>query len=609
VAGYSLEAYFQVRQAWGPRVRPDGQALLFLTTLTGSPQLWEIPIEGGWPEQRTVLADRVLHGSYAPHDGRIVFAADHGGDERWQLFLLDADGTTVRPIAVAPGVIHTFGAWHPSGRLLAYATNARHPAYFDVVLLDIESGERRVLIQADGTYTPVAFTPDGQTLIVHQTVTPRHHVLHRYSLATGTSEPLTSPTEEARYEDVQLTPDGATVVVLSDRGREFLGILELSLNDGHVAWRLTRDDADIETASLSPDGRLLAYAINEGGYSRLRILDRVNGVHRPDPLLPQGLYDPGGRDPIRPAWTPDSRAIVIGWGSATAPADIWRVDIATGIAQPVTHSSRGGLPADAFTPAQLIHYPTFDGRQIPAFFYRPTRQPFPVVVHVHGGPEAQARPSFDPLIQWLVSQGIGVLAPNVRGSAGYGRTYLSLDDVEKRPDAVRDLLAARDWLAAQPEVRSDRIAVMGASYGGFMTLAALTEAPEAWACGVEIVGIVNFITFLERTGPWRRRLREAEYGSLEHDRAFLESISPITRIDRITAPLMVIHGRNDPRVPFSEAEQLVAALRDRGRDVLFLPFDDEGHGIVKLANRLRAYREIGAFLARHLLDEGNREVS
>ena len=609
MAGYPLEAYFQVRQAWGPRVRPDGQALLFLTTLTGSPQLWEMPIDGGWPEQRTVLADRVLHGSYAPRDGRIVFAADHGGDERWQLFLLDTDGTTVRPIAVAPGVIHTFGAWHPNGRLLAYATNARHPAYFDVVLLDVESGERRVLLQADGTYTPVAFTPDGQTLIVHQTVTPRHHVLYRYDLVAGTSEPLTPPTEEARFEDVQLTPDGTTVVARSDRGREFLGVLELSLNDGQMTWRLTRDDADIEAASLSPDGRLLAYAINENGYSRLRVLDHVSGVHRPDPLLPQGLYDPGGRDPVRPAWTPDGRAIMVGWGSATAPADIWRVDIATGIARPLTRSSRGGLPADAFTPAQLIHYPTFDGRQIPAFFYRPAQQPFPVVVHVHGGPEAQARPSFDPLIQWLVSQGIGVLAPNVRGSAGYGKTYLSLDDVEKRPDAVRDLLAARDWLAAQPDVRNDRIAVMGASYGGFMTLAALTEAPEAWACGVEIVGIVNFITFLERTGPWRRRLREAEYGSLERDRALLEAISPITRVDRITAPLMVIHGRNDPRVPFSEAEQLVAALRDRGRDVIFLPFDDEGHGIVKLANRLQAYREIGAFFARHLLNQGDREAS
>jgi dipeptidyl aminopeptidase/acylaminoacyl peptidase len=250
-----------------------------------------------------------------------------------------------------------------------------------------------------------------------------------------------------------------------------------------------------------------------------------------------------------------------------------------------------------------VRYSTFDDREIPAYLFLPDAQPhgaeprrLPVVVYVHGGPEGQTRPAFNPVIQYLAANGYAVLAPNVRGSTGYGYPFQRLDDVRLRMDSVADLAAAVRWLGEQGIAEPQRIAVMGGSYGGFMVLSALTTYPDLWAAGVDIVGIANFVTFLENTGPWRRKLREPEYGSLEHDRDFLEAISPIHHADAITAALFVVHGANDPRVPVGEAEQIVAALRARNVPVEYLRFEDEGHGLIKRANRIKAYPEIARFL-------------
>jgi dipeptidyl aminopeptidase/acylaminoacyl peptidase len=247
----------------------------------------------------------------------------------------------------------------------------------------------------------------------------------------------------------------------------------------------------------------------------------------------------------------------------------------------------------------LVHYPTFDGREIPAFLYVPQNQPakgLPIVINVHGGPEGQSRPVFNPVIQYFVAHGFGVLAPNVRGSTGYGYHFQSLDDVRLRMDSVADLQQAVFWLRKSGIADPRQIAVMGGSYGGFMVLSAITTYPDLWAAAVDIVGIANFVTFLENTGPWRRRLREAEYGSLENDRDFLEQISPIRYVDRIITPLFVVHGANDPRVPVGEAEQIVAALRSRNVPVEYMRFEDEGHGLIKRSNRLVAYPAIASFL-------------
>jgi dipeptidyl aminopeptidase/acylaminoacyl peptidase len=308
-------------------------------------------------------------------------------------------------------------------------------------------------------------------------------------------------------------------------------------------------------------------------------------------------------------FAPDARSLAFSFMSATRTSDIYVWDLESDRVHAVTRSSHGGIPLEAFVAPELVRYPTFDQvgsevRQIPAWFYKPTEgrdARMPVVVLVHGGPESQFRPPFYLfLVQYFLQRGYAVFAPNVRGSTGYGKAYSHLDDVEKRMDSVADLAHAAHWLREQPDVDGDRLVVYGGSYGGFMVLSALSTYPDLWAAGVDIVGISNFVTFLENTSDYRRAHREAEYGSLEVDRAFLESISPIHHVHRMTAPLFVIHGANDPRVPLSEAKQLVDALAERGVSVGFLVFDDEGHGLAKLKNKLVAYPAVVDFLDRHL---------
>src|SRR5262245_27040432 len=364
------------------------------------------------------------------------------------------------------------------------------------------------------------------------------------------------------------------------------------------------DQWDAEGLALSRDGQRLALVTNVDGASHIEIFDVTAGwdgrVALPAPTLPLGVV-------VDPQWSPHGVLLTFIFAPPNDAVNVWLWDIASQTLTPATRSARGGLPDSAFVSPQLVRYPTFDDREIPAYLFLPHVQPqsaergrLPVVVYVHGGPESQTRPAFNPVIQYLAANGYAVLAPNVRGSTGYGYPFQSLDDVRLRMDSVADLAAAVRWLGEQGIAEPQRIAVMGGSYGGFMVLSALTTYPDLWAAGVDIVGIANFVTFLENTGPWRRKLREPEYGSLENDRDFLEAISPIHHADAITAALFVVHGANDPRVPVGEAEQIVAALRARNVPVEYLRFEDEGHGLIKRANRIKAYPEIARFLDTHV---------
>jgi dipeptidyl aminopeptidase/acylaminoacyl peptidase len=348
----------------------------------------------------------------------------------------------------------------------------------------------------------------------------------------------------------------------------------------------------------------MAFVINEDGYSRLQLFDVSKGwdarFELPTPALPDGIY--------AVTWSKDGTRLAITLSSANDAPDIWIWDVQEQVLWRATRSSLAGIPQESFVKPELVRYATFDGRQIPAFLYLPRdREPrlLPVVIHVHGGPESQSRPEFDPVIQYLVAQGYAVLRPNVRGSTGYGYEYQSLDDVDLRMDSVADLQHAVLWLCESGIADPKSIAVMGGSYGGFMVLSAITTYPDLWAAAVDIVGVANFVTFLENTGPWRRKLREAEYGSLEQDREFLKQISPIHKVDCITSPLFVLHGANDPRVPVGEAEQVVTALRLRNVPVEYMRFEDEGHGLVKRANRLIAYPAIARFLDFYIGEGGH----
>jgi dipeptidyl aminopeptidase/acylaminoacyl peptidase len=366
------------------------------------------------------------------------------------------------------------------------------------------------------------------------------------------------------------------VLAASDRGAEHARLVRLAA-DGSVTV-LTPDDADVEAIAVAP-GRL-AYLRNVAGASELTVDGAVV-------TLPEGVAG-------SLAFSPDGTRLAFDLTMPDAPFDVYVLD-AQG-ARPVSRADLGGVArADLLRPSWRS-VRSFDGLEVPYLLYGPTD--VPSLCWVHGGPESQSRPALNAVIQFLAARGIAVAVPNVRGSTGYGKTYAALDDVALRPHSVADLAALGRALGAE---RGVPVGVMGGSYGGYMTLAAITEHPSLWSAAVDIVGIANLVTFLERTGAYRRALREAEYGSLEHHRDLLVALSPIHKVDRITTPLLVIHGANDPRVPISEAEQVVEAIRGRGGDVTYLRYEDEGHGLVRLANRIDAYPQVAAFLERHLL--------
>ena len=584
---YDFARYLRIRSAHNASWSPDGRRISFLTDITGVPQAWEVSADGGWPEQLTFHDDRVSHAGYSPAEERLLFGMDAGGDEKTQLFLLDGGGLE-RNLTRDPTAIHYSGGFSRDGSRISYTATRRNGTDFDVYTQK-STGEPEMAWETSGYHTVADWGSDGSSLIVSRHHSNLNNDLYRLDLSSGETQLLTPHDGDARFLTARMTPDGGALYLATDRDGDFLRLARLNLSDLELTY-LTPDDRDVESVEVSRDGRWLVASRNVEGYSDFMLFSG-RGRRAPGPRLPKGIQ--GGF-----AFSPDSRRLAFTLTGPDLNPDVWTLDLPDGEPQRLTRSSTAGIPRNSFRRPRLVRYPSFDGRDIPAIFYEPEGEvSSPVVVNVHGGPESQSRPGFAPVTQYLLDRGLGVFMPNVRGSTGYGKVFTHLDDVELRMDSVADLARAAHWLRDQGH---ERIAVMGGSYGGFMVLAAMTEYPELWSAGVDIVGIANMVTFLENTGSYRRRLREPEYGFLEKDRDFLESISPIHKAERITTPLMVIHGKNDPRVPVGEAEQIVQRVRENGGVVEYLLYEDEGHGLAKLKNRLDAYPRIAAFLEEHL---------
>ena len=590
---YEFARYLKIRGAWEASWSSDGRRLAFLTEITGVPQAWEV--SGGadgpsWPEQLTFYEERVSGAEYSPTDDRLLFGMDAGGNERTQLFLLENGDVT--GLTRAPDAIHYSGGFSPDGGRVAYTATRRNGTDFDVFVHDLE-GEPEMVWEVSGYHTVSDWGPDGSSLVVSRHHSNLNNDLYRLDLPSGEATLLTPHEGDARFQGARVTPEGGSAYLASDRDGDFMRLARLDLSTRDLTY-LTPDDWDVEGVDLSEDGRYLLVSRNVEGYSDL-VLFSGEGRRMPDLLVPEGIV--GGF-----AFSPDSRRLAFTLVGPTRNPDVWVLELPDGEPRRVTRSSTAGIPRSTFRRPSLVRYPSFDGREVPALFYEPggAGANAPVVVNVHGGPESQSRPTFAPITQYFLDRGYAVFFPNVRGSTGYGKAYTHLDDVELRMDSVKDLAHAAEWLRGRGH---ERVAVMGGSYGGFMVLAALTEYPELWSAGVDIVGIANLVTFLENTGSYRRALREPEYGSLSRDREFLESISPIHKAGNIRKPLMVIHGKNDPRVPVGEAEQIVERVRENGGRVEYLLYEDEGHGLAKLKNRLDAYPKIAAFLDEHLLEK------
>ena len=598
---YDIERYLNVRNAGGADLGPDGR-LSFLLNTTGTGQVWSVREPESWPEQHTFFEESVSFVDSSPERSEAVFGMDEGGNERAQLYRLDFESGAITDLTARPESKHRWGGWDSTGERFAFASNRRDEAAFDVYVQsrDETGDDAELVYEGDGWLSVAGWSPSDDRLTVHEAHSSFDHDVYTLDLASGDLTHHTPHEGDVRYSSPEWGPDGDAVYLVTDRETDTLRLERLDLESGEFAVVADGGEWNVDGVAIDEDSRRVVYSRNVDGYTELTAgelvaPDRVDEFPTPD--LPDGVA--GGV-----SFGPEGDRFAVTATGSTHNANVYVVEATTGEAERWTRASTAGVPRDTFVERELVHYPTFDGREIPAFFSTPETEPpesgYPVVVDIHGGPESQRRPSFASVKQYLLNNGYAVFEPNVRGSSGYGKAYSGLDDVENRMDSVKDIREGVGWLHDHPEVDRDRVVAMGGSYGGFMVLASLTEYPELWAAGVDIVGIANFVTFLENTGDWRRSLREAEYGSLDEDREFLESVSPINNIDRIEAPLFVLHGENDPRVPVGEAEQIVEEAREQGVPVRKLIFDDEGHGFAKLDNRIEAYREIADFLAEHV---------
>ena len=581
----------------------DGEGnVLIATDESGTMQLVEL--DGAGIATALTALDGPCTGRYLPGRRAVLICFDDRGDENSQLSILDLDaaselpvaGTGLRRVVHDPRFIHR--PMDVTANHLVYVTNRRNGVDFDVVVHDLADGTERVAYAGGGAVTDAALSPNGRWLAFTRPGRPAlSDQLMLVDLGTGEVQPVTEAAEPARYLRPRFTDDGG-LAVTTNRDQDVTGMARYDLDTGAWTWLVAPEHHDVSGA-LSPDGSLILVVENDDGASRVTLRDAVGGVLRTVSLPAVGCVDFPLPDP---RWAPDGSAVVVSFSGPTVPGDALRIDASTGAATALTASARH-LPVRLADPSSH-RIPALDGESVPCFVYQPaagasSAPAGSVVLYLHGGPEEQAKRTFSATVAALTWAGHTVVVPNVRGSTGFGKRWYSLDDGPRRFDAFADLAAVHAFLPALG-LDPKRAALWGSSYGGYLVLAGLTFQPQLWAAGVEIVGISSLVTFLERTSPYRRAIREREYGSLAHDREFLAEASPLTRVDEIVAPLFVIHGRNDPRVPVSEAHQLHEAVRANGVECTLRIFDDEGHGLMKRANRLRAYPEAFEFLARHL---------
>ena len=592
-ASDTLAAYIDIAEQSGPAVNADGSHVAFWGDARNTAQIFWMMAGGSFPIQLT-FGSQPDYISASPKDPNLLLVAgDRDGSEIATLYLIRTDtGATQNLLDDGPRVRHPYAVFSPDGQYVAFSSNKRVANTFDVWRVRLADRREDLVFQAEpGTIArPEAFSSDDRRLLVTRLTSNFNSDLYEADLQSGRSTMLTAHQGDAFYKTARYGKDGHTIYVITDKGRQYRGIARI---DERGTTFLTPDTFDVDEFALRPHANDVLFVRNDGGFGRLAFLRHASGYT--DVAMPPGVASDISVDPL-------GRYAAFSFQGPTHPGEVWKLDFASWRASELTHATLNGLERRSFVDPQLVTYKSFDGRDIPAFYWRATTcgGKCPVTIDIHGGPEDQTRAWFDPQVQYLVSHGMSVLQPNVRGSTGYGRTYLHLADVRRREDSVADLNAAHAWLTSYGNADPHRVVLMGASYGGYMTLAGLIDYPDDWAAGVDIYGPTNFVTFLENTAPYRRANREAVYGSLEHDRDFLESISPINHVDKIRAPVMIFAGQNDPRVPVEQSQSFADALKARNIPVTLTIFSNEGHGVSHKDNLLRLYGDVDTFYNAYL---------
>jgi len=583
---------------------PTERSILITTRFADTSQVHEVKFPGGARSQLTFFPDRVLTASYQPTKGDyFLFLKDVGGGEWFQIYRYD--------LATGDSTLLTDGksrnldvTWNHAGDRIAYSSTRRNGKDTDIWVMDPRDPKSdHLLVQLEGGgWTVTGWSFDDKQFALMEFVSINESYVWVVNAATGEKTLLTPKggAEKIAYSGAEFSKDSNGLYVTTDKDSEFHRLTYIDLATRQHSYLTSHIKWDVDEFGLSEDGKTLAFLSNEDGMSVLHLMDTTTGKERPVPKLPVGVIS-GLR------WHRNSRDLGFSIASSRLAGDAYALDTKTGKLERWTSSESGGLKTSVLPEPELVHWKSFDGRMISGFLYRPPARftgKRPVIVQIHGGPEAQFRPGFLGRNNYYLNElGVTLIYPNVRGSAGYGKTFLTLDNGFKREDSYQDIGALLDWIKTRPDLDGDRIMVTGGSYGGHMTLAVATYYPEKIHCAVEVVGMSNLVTFLEHTEAYRRDLRRVEYGD-ERDpkmREFMERTAPLNNVQKIAHPLMIVAGKNDPRVPYTEGEQMVAALKQKGVPVWWLMAKDEGHGFAKKKNADFQFYATVRFVEEYLL--------
>jgi dipeptidyl aminopeptidase/acylaminoacyl peptidase len=603
---YTYDQFTAIRRIgyWTLTFSPDGSQVAYSADTSGQFNLWRQSSRGGFPHQLTTYHEQTVEkAAWSPDGEWIAYTADNQGDEFFQVFAIPASGGQAVQLTNAAKAWHEMSeqAWSPDGRYLGYSANDLNPAAKDVLVHDLQTNQVKRVLSGGGYYNFCNWAPDSHRLVAFEFRSMTDTDLHLVDIRDGQSQLLTGHSGEVKNYAGPWKPDGSGFYMRTDEDREYVGIAYLDMASGEKEWVET-PEWDIEVLEGSDDGRYLAWVVNEQGYSKLQIHDLVDKAPVPLPALPKGVI-------YTMAFSPDASKVSLLLMRPTHCTEVFVLDLLTGELVQLTHSMLGGIDETQLISPDLISFQTFDDREIPAWLYRPAcaspTQQAPAILSIHGGPEWQEVPgyAYSGMYQYWLSRGIGVLAPNIRGSTGYGKTYQKLIHHDWGGGELKDIEAAAQYLQSLDWVDNDRIGIFGASYGGFATLSAVSRLPDYWAAAVDIFGPSNLVTLIENGPPHWRKGWERMIGDPEKDFDFLMSRSPVTYADQIKTPLFIIQGANDQRVPQDESDQIVARLRERGIQVRYDVYEDEGHGFTKRENEHQVLKDTSVFFEKYLLGE------
>ena len=594
----------RIGRCGSPTFSPDGKKLAFLSDMSGTPQVWTVPVEGAWPTQVTAFDDPVTGVSWSPNSEWLAFTIAPGGGMNSQIYVARADGSAVKRLTPGGKDNNWLSDWTPDGSKLTIASNRRSAETMDAYFVDPATGQSEMVAELKGVGGIDSVSRDNRFIVISRVQGRGDNNLYLVDRKSGTEQLLTPHTGPGEFSG-KISADGRTVYLITNKDRDLTAFGRVRLrpngDPGPIEIVAARGDAELDSFELDERGKSAALVWNKAGRSELSIVDLASGGKLDLLDLPLELMG-------SLTFSHDSTRLALVMSGSNAPPDVWVIDLA-GPHSPtfwqVTQSPHAGVNLEDLIKPELVTFPAHDGLQLSGWLYRPKGQhgAGAYVISYHGGPEGQERPSFRSDYQALLSQGIGVFAPNVRGSSGFGKKFVNLDNGALRVNGVKDIKACVDFLVKNGVADPKRIGITGGSYGGYMTMAGLTEYPDLFAAGADLFGIVNFKTFFEHTEPWMAAISTTEYGDPKTQGDMLDQLSPIFKLEKITAPTMVLHGANDTNVPVIEAEQIVKTLKSRGVPVEYVLFPDEGHGWRKTPNRIKSTLEITRFFTKYLKPE------